>query len=368
MTYDYPCAFSCWGEEEAAAIDRVRASGKWTMAAGDECHQFEAEFAAYHGMRHGIMVNSGSSANLVAVAALFHKAENPLQRGDKAVVPALAWATTYAPLVQHGLDLVVADVDASWNAPALRHNARLVVGCSVLGNPGHLASWQAGAEYFIEDNCESLGASLGDGRLCGTFGLMSTFSFFHSHQLSAIEGGMILTNDDEMARLCRLLRNHGNSGFLDKPDDFDATYDFVLMGYNVRPLELHAAIARAQLPKLKKFQHARCENLAHFRHAIGRAPVIMPRLNGSINPFGVHFQVDTKETRARLAKSLRANAIDCRLPAGGSFLRHKYGEPWRGQKTPNADRIHDTGLFLGNAPFDIRDKVERAAEIIRSVL
>ena len=105
--YWYPCAFSHWNEEETSAIFRVIASGRHTQ--GEEVEAFEAEFAAYHGMKHAIAVNSGSSANLVAVAALFAKENNPLKRGDKAIVPALAWATTYAPLVQYGLDLVVLD-------------------------------------------------------------------------------------------------------------------------------------------------------------------------------------------------------------------------------------------------------------------
>ena len=99
----YPCAYSCWDDSEMEAIDRVVASRRYTM--GPEVEAFESEFAAWHGMKHAVMVNSGSSANLVAVAALFHKNEKPLQRGDQVIVPAVAWATTYAPLVQHGLGL-----------------------------------------------------------------------------------------------------------------------------------------------------------------------------------------------------------------------------------------------------------------------
>src|ERR1039458_3149736 len=132
-----------------------------------------------HGLRHGIMVNSGSSANLVAVAALFHVKQNPLKQGDQALVPALAWATTYATLVQHGLDFGLVDCDEGWNADpyALKDvEARLVVGCSILGNPAQLDTWRtiAGVHdaYLLEDNCESLGPSIG-GKLCGTFGLMS---------------------------------------------------------------------------------------------------------------------------------------------------------------------------------------------------
>jgi CDP-6-deoxy-D-xylo-4-hexulose-3-dehydrase len=377
MQFDYPTAFSAWDREELDALFRVKHSGQWTM--GPETEAFEAEFAAYHGMKHCIAVNSGSSANLVAVATLFHLSTSPLKPGDKAIVPAIAWATTYAPLVQMGLDLVVADVDDTWNAyrwmPAtIPPEVRLIVGCSILGNPARLVDWQddyTEEPFLIEDNCESLGASIG-GRKCGTFGLMNTFSFFHSHQLSAIEGGAILTDDDECARLCRLLRNHGNAGFVDKQQDFDRTYDFVLMGYNVRPLELHMAIAREQLKKLGSFVLARNENLAYFWTMAGdmqrEGKLIRPRVNGSMSPFGLHFECQDNAARKGLAAALRAEGIDCRLPTGGSFRLHPFGARWADQATPRADEIHKRGIFFGNAPFNIEEKIDRAIKVMRKSL
>lgn len=373
--YWYPCAFSYWGSEEREAIARVIASGQFTMAG--EVEQFEVEFARYHGMRHAIMVNSGSSANLVAVAALFHKHDNPLRRGDRAIVPALAWGTTYAPLVQYGLELALADCDDTWGCnpfsyPREGSGARLIVGCSVLGNPT-TPTWRAfgmGRDdiYHLEDNCESLGARTEEGHLCGTFGLMSTFSFYYSHQVSAIEGGMILTDDGEMDRLCRMLRDHGMTRGVRKVNSFDDEYDFRLMGYNVRGLEMHAAIAREQLKKLDAFGDARRKNWGVFADLSEGLPITHPKWNGRPNPFGLHFTVKDWHTRSRLVSALRENGIDCRLPTGGSFLKHAYSAPWRSQSTPNADRIHDTGLFLGNAPYDISDKIERAVKVMREVL
>jgi CDP-6-deoxy-D-xylo-4-hexulose-3-dehydrase len=370
--YWFPTAFSSWGCQEKAAIACVLASGRLTM--GEEVAAFEREFADFHGLRHGIMVNSGSSANLVAVAALFHVKQNPLKQGDQALVPALAWATTYAPLVQHGLDLVLVDCDEGWNADpyALKDvEARLVVGCSILGNPAQLDTWRtiAGVHdaYLLEDNCESLGASIG-GKLCGTFGLMSTFSFYYSHQISAIEGGMILTDDDECATLCRLLRDHGMTRHVEKPKTFEAEYDFRLFGYNVRPVELHAAVAREQLKKLPGFIAARRANAALFRRLTEGLPIQHPTLTGKPSPFGLNFTVPDKEARASLAMALREAGVDCRLPTGGSFAKHAYGAPWRGQATPKADRVHDTGMFLGNAPFDIAEKIEKAVDVMKAAL
>jgi len=378
MTYTYACAYTKWDDEEYAAIDRVRASGQWTQ--GPEVAACEEEFAAYHGMKHGIAVNSGSSANLVAVAALCHKQENSLRPGDKVLVPAIAWATTYAPLVQYGLDLVVADCDQTWNAKpvtALAHDCRLILGCSILGNPAYLRDWKRIADYvgayFIEDNCESLGAqvgTMGDLQRCGTFGLLNTFSFFYSHQISAIEGGMILTNDDELADLCRMIRNHGWTRGIGPAKDFDHEYDFVLMGYNLRWLEMHAAIARAQLPKLEEMRRARQQNLNNFVVLAEGLPIEMQKRNlpGIPSPFGIAFSVESRDARTNLVNALRAGGIDCRLPTGGSFLRHAYSLRWQNQSTPTADRLHDTALFLGLAPFDILPQMRKAIEIMKKTL
>lgn len=374
VPYDYPTAFAFWGTEEDAAIKRVLASGRLTQ--GPEVAAFERELADFHGRRHAIMVNSGSSANLVATAALFHLSDRPLKRGDRALVPAIAWATTYAPLVQHGLDLVLVDVDASWNADPFRFTdpdgVRLVVGCSILGNPAPLAQWNTIAgvldAHFINDDCESLGASV-DGHTTGAHGLMATESFFFSHQLSAIEGGAILTDDDECATLCRMLRAHGWTRDVYEPATFEDEYDFRLMGYNVRADEIRAAVAREQLRKLPGFIKARRENAALFDRLAAGLPITRPAQNGVPSPFSIHFTVDGgQEARRRLAGALRQAGIDCRLPTGGSFRKHAYGAPWAAQATPNADRVHDTGMFLGNAPWPIPDLIERAVEVMRRTL
>jgi CDP-4-dehydro-6-deoxyglucose reductase, E1 len=395
--YDYPTAFSLWGEEEKAAIARVIESGRFTM--GDEVAQFEAEFAAAHGRRHAIMVNSGSSANLIAIAALFHHHERPLRgprhasesiewenghgrssgptdvAADRAIVPAIAWSTTYAPLVQHGLELDLRDVDATWNAPPnhLFWSApRLIVIASILGNPCYGAEWRALADdldaYVLEDNCESFWAKGPDGERCGSHGTLSTFSFFYSHQISAIEGGMILTDDCWLDRLCRMLRAHGWTRDITHPARFQDEYDFKVMGYNVRPLELHAAIARAQLRKADQFWAARAKNALTFMAAAAGLPVEFPTWRGVPNPFGLHFLCESTKARAALVTALRANGVDCRLPTGGSFCRHLYGARWANQQTPMADSIHDRGLFLGNAPFDITDKIERAVAVMHKTL
>ena len=174
----YELAVNTWGTEEIEAIQRVIASGQFTI--GPNVAAFEAAFAAYHGRKYAVMVNSGSSANLLAVAALFYKKERPLQRGDEVIVPAISWATTYHPLQQYGLKLKIVDVeldtlnmDASQLEAAMTPRTRAIVGVSILGNPAALDVMRRFADehglYFIEDNCESMDAEL-SGRKTGTFG------------------------------------------------------------------------------------------------------------------------------------------------------------------------------------------------------
>lgn len=377
MIYEYPTAFESWGDEEPDAIARVIRSGRFTM--GPEVEALEHELATYHGVKYAVAVNSGSSANLVAVAALCNLSNSPLRRGDRVVVPALAWPTTYAPLVQHGCKLLVADCDSTWNVnefPLLfvPSDIAAFVSVSVLGNPANVTAVRAVCVshgiHVIEDACESLGARH-NGQLIGTFGRMGTLSFFHSHQLSAIEGGAILTNDPECATLCRMLRNHGWTRGTDKGlPGFEHEYDFRLHGYNVRPLEMHAAIARAQLAKLERFKKARLTNWLQFYMQAEHLPITFQEMNdGESNPFGIAFTVETKEARARLAQALRANGVDCRPPVGGSFGRHPYAKlaNWTGD-TPMADRIHDTGLFLGLAPFPIPDLIDKAVKVMKATL
>src|SRR5678815_529190 len=277
----YDLTAPTWGEEELEAIQRVIRRGQFTMAT--EVADFEREFAQYFGVKHGVMVNSGSSADLIATAALFYKRQRPLQRGDEAIVPAISWSTTYSPLQQYGLKLRFVDVDlntlnmnVSQLESALTPRTKLIVAVSILGNPAALDEIRSFADkhglYLLEDNCESADAEL-NGRKTGTFGHVNTFSFFYSHHVSTMEGGMVLTDDEELMHLLRSLRAHGwtrdvpreTSLFTRKDSDHFEAYRFILPGYNVRPLEISAAAGREQLKKLPAMTEQRRRNLALFQ-------------------------------------------------------------------------------------------------------
>jgi CDP-6-deoxy-D-xylo-4-hexulose-3-dehydrase len=385
----YELAASTWGEEERDAILSVLDSGRFTM--GSRVAAFEEAFAAYHGRKYGVMVNSGSSANLVAIAALCFKRERPLARGDEVIVPAISWATTYHPLLQYGLRLRFVDVeletlnmDCRALERALTPRTRAIVGVSILGNPAALDVMRAFADrhglHFFEDNCESADAELA-GRKAGSFGDMSSFSFFFSHHITTMEGGMVLTDDAELRDLLLSLRNHGWTRGLPADttlferggnEHFEA-YRFILPGYNVRPLEITAAIGEIQLRKLPAMTAQRRRNLALFQQKFGGDErFIIQRENGksSCFAFTVILNPERSVDRERVFAALREADIGFRMITGGNFLRHdviKYYDYTTVGEIRNADIAHDYGFFVGNHPHDLAPQIERLHAVLDGI-
>lgn len=385
----YELAASTWGAEEIEALKRVIDSGRFTM--GEQVAAFEREFAEYFGVKHGIMVNSGSSANLISVAALAYKNERPLQRGDEVIVPAISWATTYHPLQQYGLKLRFVDVeletlniDVSKLEQALTPKTRAIVPVSILGNPAALDVIRAFADahglYVLEDNCESMDAEL-NGRKTGTFGHLNTFSFFFSHHISTMEGGMVLTDDTELAHLCRSMRAHGWTRDLPpdttlyertSSDHFEA-YRFILPGYNVRPLEMEGAVGREQLKKLPALTAARRKNMALFQELFaGDDRFIIQREHGTSSCFSFTIILNPARSpdREKVFAALKEADIGFRIITGGCFLRHdvlKHYDYDIVDRIENAYLAHDLGFFVGNHPFDLTPQIERLRAVLDRV-
>lgn len=383
----YELAASSWGKEEIDAIQRVIESDRFTL--GSQVAEMERRFAEYFGMRYGVMVNSGSSANLAAVAALFYKKDRPLQRGDEVIVPAISWSTTYHPLQQYGLKLRFVDVeldslnlDVSRLEAALTPKTRMIVAVSILGNPAALDTIRAFADrhglYFLDDNCESMDAELPNGRKTGTLGDLNTFSFFFSHHISTMEGGMVLTDDVELCHLVRSLRAHGwtrdlpadSPLFETRDDDFFEAYRFILPGYNLRPLELSGAIGLEQLKKLPDFTARRRKNLALFQELFARDErFIIQREHGKSSSFcfPIILNPERRLDRKRVLGALKEADIGYRIITGGNFLRHDvirhYDYSCVGPMT-NADIVHDFGFFVGNHPFDLTPQIETLHRVL----
>jgi CDP-4-dehydro-6-deoxyglucose reductase, E1 len=382
----YDLASSSWGQEELDAVNRVIRSGQFTM--GENVRRFEEAFAARFGVKHALMVSSGSTANLVGIAALFHRKDRPLQRGDEVIVPAISWATTYYPLQQHGLRLRFLDIeletlnmDVSRLEQALTPRTRMVVAVSILGNPCALDRMRAFCDrhglILFEDNCESLGASL-NGRLAGTFGDIGTFSTFYSHHISTMEGGVIVTDDTELYHLARSLRAHGwtrdlpdDTAIYDKRDeDFFEAYRFILPGYNARPLELAGAVGVEQLKKLDALLAARRRNAALFQKLFaGDERFVIQRENGTSSwfCFTIVLNPSHRIDRGKVMAALKKADIGYRIITGGNFLRHdviKYFDYDRVGEIRNADLAHDRGFFVGNHPQDLAPQIERLREVL----
>lgn len=382
----YELAVNTWGAEEIAAIERVIASNRFTI--GANVAAFENGFAAYHNRRYAVMVNSGSSANLLAVAALFYKKDRPLQRGDEVIVPAISWATTYHPLQQYGLKLKIVDVeletlniDCRQLEAAMGPRTRAIVGVSILGNPAALDIIRRFADerglYFIEDNCESMDAELG-GKKTGTFGHLSTFSSFFSHHISTMEGGMVTTDDQELFELVKSMRSHGwvrdlptdSTLYEKRSDDFYEAYRFILPGYNVRPIELSGAIGVEQLKKLPQMTSERRKNWTLFQKLLGGDNrFIIQHENGKTSAFAftIVLNPEAQLSRSRIFAALKDADIGYRIITGGCITCHdviKHYDYESIDGLPNANLAHHRGFFVGNHPFDLTPQLERLREVL----
>ncbi len=266
-------------EEVNEAIDSLL-STRVTM--GEKVKQFEQAFAAYIGVKHAVMVNSGSSANLLALTILTNPGINhPLRPGDEVITPAVTWSTTVFPIINCGAVPVLVDIDPSnFNISldairnAINNKTRALMPVHLLGNPclmdGLMEIAREHGLYVIEDACEAHGAEY-RGRKVGSFGDIATFSFFFSHHITTMEGGILLTNNDQYAELARGLRVFGWVRDLkDKDDlarqhaDIDPRFLFINIGYNLRPLEIEGGFGIHQIKKLDGFIEIRRQNASYW--------------------------------------------------------------------------------------------------------
>lgn len=382
MGYKFPLAAATWGHEEQAAIQEVIASGMFTM--GAKVLTFEYDFAKYVGSQHCVMVNSGSSANLLMIAALFYT-QNPklkLKRGDEIIVPAVSWSTTYYPLYQYGLKIKFVDIDLhtlnydlEQLEQAVTDKTRAIMAVNLLGNPNDFERIQQAIAdreiVLIEDNCESMGATF-QGKQAGTFGVMGTFSSFFSHHISTMEGGMIVTDNEEIYQILLSLRAHGwtrnlpkhNLVCSDKSDDpFEESFRFVLPGYNVRPLEMEGAIGIEQVKRLPSLIEERRKNGKLLQAALSNHPdIIIQKEIGESSWFGFSLVIrpNSELKRSQLILKLNDLGFECRPIVTGNFAKNevvKYFDSEVHGMLKNAEHIDQNGLFIGNHHFPLLEAV-----------
>ena len=383
MTTRFPLATTSWDEAEYRAMQDVIASGQFSM--GPKVKACEEAFAAYTGTRYAVMCNSGSSANLLMIAALrfTRDAARRLDVGDEVIVPAVSWSTTYSPLAQYGLHLRFVDIDlATLNfdlqalEAAITPRTRAIFCVNLLGNPNDFAVIQALAErhglLVIEDNCESMGAEY-DGRKTGSLGLMGSQSCFFSHHISTMEGGLVTTDDEELYHLMLSLRAHGWTRQLPtdnqvvgrkKDDPFEEAFRFVLPGYNLRPLEMSGAIGIEQIAKLPRLIKERRRNGTLFQQRLANHPdILIQEEIGHSSWFGFSLVIrpGSTMTRESLMTRLDEAGFEYRPIVSGNFARKevvRYFDHSIAGDLPNADHIDAHGLFIGNHHYPIDETID----------
>lgn len=353
-------------DEIVEAIDSLVTQN---VTMGAKVEKFEQMFADYLGVKHAIMVNSGSSANLLMMSV----ASNPayggrLMPGDEVIVPALTWSTTIWPVIQNHLHPVLVDCDPDTlcidvDKIEITERTKAICVAHILGNGCDMDALVELAEkhrlILLEDNCESLGTKY-KGRQLGTFGAMGTFSFFFSHHITTIEGGMVVTDNDRTADLLRCLRAHGwtrhmHDRSIEKRFDIDPRFMFANIGYSVRPTEIQGAFGIHQLPKLDGFNRERQKTAMKIRSKLAHLPVRFTQPTEGVEHTWFGFPMFCDDREGLMAHLNKMN-IDTRPIIAGNMARHPAMElfPWSAGDLSEADRVMDEGFYVGAVMDDVQ--------------
>ena len=336
----------------------VDASLDFWLTLGENGHRFERRFAEYLGLQRAVVCNSGSSANLLAVSALCSPmVESPLVPGDEVITTAAAFPTTVAPIIQNNLIPVFVDVGlgdyniiASQIEDAISPRTKAIFFAHTLGNPADLDEIMAIARrhdlYVIEDACDALDSRY-NGRLVGTFGDISTFSFYAAHHITMGEGGALATDNANIARAAVSLRDWGRDCFCQTgethpqgacrnrfghrfenlPEAYDHKYVYSNIGYNLKPLDLQCAIGLVQLDKLSEFTSRRRQNFRTLYDALKAYEdrIILPKWSPAADPSWFAFPITIREDagfeRRKIIDHLEERSIETRLLFAGNLLR-----------------------------------------------
>tara|TARA_B100000963_G_scaffold41570_1_gene30933 strand:+ start:22849 stop:24039 length:1191 start_codon:yes stop_codon:yes gene_type:complete len=377
---NYSLASYSWDNKEVNAIKQVLKTKKLTM--GKNVKKFEKIFSQFVNCKYALMVNSGSSANLLATASLFFKKKNPLKAGDEIIVPAVSWSTSFFPLQQYNLKLKFVDIDLNtlnYNLSDLKKSiskkTRAILLVSLLGNPNDYNKIKKIISkkkiHIIEDNAEALGAEY-NGKVIGNFSNLSTYSTFFSHHISTIEGGIVCTDNKELYQILLSLRAHGwlrdlpkNNLIYNKTgNDFKDSFSFVLPGYNLRPTELNAVVGIEQMKKIKNFLKIRRENANYFKKVFSNnKDFIIQKDVSNSSWFGFSLILRNKKIlRSDIIKLLKKNKIDTRPIVAGNFLKNraiKYFNYTKTKKLKNANYLHKNGFFIGNHHYNIKFQIDK---------
>ena len=339
--------------------------------------EFESQFAKFLGVKYALMVNSGSSANLLALFGLVNpKNKKKIKKNDECILPAICWSTSLWPIVQSGLKPVFIDVDLStFNLnledlqKKINSRTKAVLAVHILGNCTNMNKLLKIVNKkkitLIEDTCESLG-SVYNNKYLGTFGKYGTYSFYVSHQMTAGEGGMVVCNNIDDYKIIHALRAHGWDRGLFKKNN--RNFNFVNSGFNLRPLDLTAAIGLSQFKRLNGMNKIRSDNRNRIINSLKKSLLWSEQFTfldpiKKLKPswFGLPILINKNylKNKKKFLSYLNKNGIETRPIISGNFLNQPsiklYGLNENKKKFKNAQEIEDRGFFIGLHPHKINE-------------
>lgn len=350
------------------AMSQHYGGGAWTQA-------FERRFAHFMGQRHAILCNSGSSANLLALAAL------ELPKGNEVITSAVNFPTTVNAIIQLGLVPVFVDNDPKtlqpvWPAIGIHHNIKAGIVAHTLGNVAEVPVYGMTPFPFIEDCCDAVGSTI-HGKMVGQVGIMSTVSFYPAHHMTMGEGGAVLTNNPRLKKVIESYRDWGRDCWCEPGEDnrcgerfcgdYDHKYTYSRIGYNLKASDFQAAVGVAQLDRLQSFISKRRENWAYLHSELDGLPLEFVEATPGSNPSWFGFAFLTAE-RNKLAQYLESKGIGNRPIMGGNLLRqpaYKNIEHRVVGSLDGANRIHEQGLWIGCFPGITRDMMDYTIETMK---
>ena len=405
-----PYASRVYDEEEMRAL--VDSSQDFWLTAGRYTEAFEKAFGEYLGVRFVSLVNSGSSANLLAFMALTSPllGERRIKRGDEVITVACGFPTTVSPALQFGAVPVFVDVtlpgyniDVTLLDGALSDKTKAVMIAHTLGNPFDLAAVRAFCQkhglWLVEDNCDALGARFtidGEERMTGAWGDIGTSSFYPAHHMTMGEGGAVYTNDPLLHRAARSIRDWGrdcicppakddtchhrfDGQYGELPKGYDHKYVYSHFGYNLKATDMQAAVGLAQLKKLPGFVEKRRQNFDYFYEKTADLTdvLVLPQETSGARASWFGFPVTLKGERERepVVRYLEEKGVQTRMLFSGNLLRHPCFDPIRGTDAyrvastlDNTDRVMEKTFWLGMYPGMTPEKLDYMAEALHEAL
>lgn len=380
MTFKVPLVRDTISREE---IDQLTAwLGTYPrLTKGENTLRFEDEWSKWNSSRHSVFVSSGSAANLAAFYALIVSRR---MKNKKVILPAVSWATTVAPAIQLGLEPVLCDCNLKNLGLDIDHLKRLVdehdpsliVTVNVLGFSNDydkiLEICMSKNILLIEDSCESIG-TVYQGKKTGSFGHISTFSFYYGHHMSTIEGGMVCTDDEELEQIIKSIRCHGWDRDLSEAvqrqyrtkydiDDFRALYTFYHPGFNMRCTDLQAFLGVLQMKKIDSIVSRRNQNFDVYVENLPSTWGLDTSDHDVVSNFAYPVIVDDPSS---VAEKLKEEGIESRPLICGSISRQPFWYDRYGfSSLPNADLVHDCGMYLPNNPDMTTEEIKKIASIV----